>query len=138
MQYYNAILVLLPDFAVNDQHSTLVYGAAEPSARDWLARTAALMARTFQPPRAVVSDHALYDEDTRVAELVGNDLYVMRSCVEHMSVSKWGYRPHISEQPGVGLVPIGTEVRFDRIALWFGDDDRRAWRFGSGQATSAF
>ena len=88
-------------------------------------------------PVAIVIGHDTFDESTPVALLQGTDLYGLRMLVESHNQSKWDYNPHISEQPGAPLIPVGTVVTFDRIAVWYGDE-RYAWRFGSGRATAAF
>lgn len=140
MHAKGAVIVLVPQFAIGDQHSTLVYaGNAGHSPGDLarLCQATRFLAGAFPAPMAYVSDHAVFDEDTNVALLEGGDLYALRQLVENFNQSQWGYRPHISEQPGAGLVPVGTVVKFDRIAVWYGAE-RYAWRFGTGQATAAY
>lgn len=135
-----AVIVLIPQFAVGDQHSTLVgAGTAGHTVGDRtrLCQAARFIASTFPAPMAYVSDHAVFNANTNVALLEGGDLYALRMLVDDLNQSQWGYRPHISEQPGAGLVPVGTVVKFDRIAVWYGAE-RYSWRFGSGQATAAF
>lgn len=132
-----AIFALLPTFADGNSsaHLTLcscgLPGQAPPYIQ--LASYGKVMAQRFQRFKARVWAHALFDENasTRVARVNSVELFGMRMMFEWLANSNWGFDPHISEQPRYPLPPVGAEIEFDRLALWFGSI-RCAWMLGSG------
>jgi hypothetical protein len=97
------------------------------------------MAWLWQPVVASVSEHGQLgpdEERTTVAFLQSPMLFSMYSVLSGFTSSQYSYVPHISAQPGYVLPPVSSLVQLDRIALW-NDDDRIAWRLGSGEPCAA-
>lgn len=132
----DSLFVLLPRDGRGDAHHTLVYmgppGMGSPS-MELCASLARGLAMMFLPPKAVVQRHAMFgmNSETPVAVIEGTDLHAVREPIAWLANSRWGYSPHVSQQPGYPLPPVGAEIVFDRIGLWYGDK-RVAFRFGTG------
>lgn len=128
-------IMLLPNNAVGEQHSTLCYAGAvynAPPATVLCERTQLLAKMWFTPPVARVVEHRLMGPKLVPCAIIdGVELYALHDFVEEFAYSQWGYVPHIAEQESAPLIPIGHEVVFNRIALWYGVQ-HWAWRFGSG------
>ena len=82
---------------------------------------------------SVVSHEEFGDGDNKVmvARLSDPILAAMQYQWAGWSTSQYGFKPHMSDV-GFGLRPIGSLVRFNRIALWYGDS-RKSYRLGTGE-----
>ncbi len=128
----DAIIALIPDDAVGDEHLTLVYvdGDAAEQVAGELHTVTASIARMQQPFTADVVDHANFgmNGEDKVAVLQSPEAEALRFLVAHFSSSQWGFRPHITlVQPR----PIGSRVRFNRVGTWI-DEEQTNWRLGAG------
>lgn len=134
----SVVFVLLPVAAKTDVHSTLCSVGDVTSAPPviQLITYGVVMAQRQRPFKARVWAHAAFGEngEERVARINSVELFGMRMMFEWLANSKWGYEPHITEQPGAPLPPVGTEIAFDRLGLWYGDA-RWAWTLGAGVLT---
>lgn len=138
----HAIFALLPEDSAGEVHSTLAYmgrvGENAPPVMS-LAPIGQMLARFFIAPYAYVMKHDIFgppEDLVNVAVIESPMLRSMYDCIQMWGTSEWGYAPHISEQPGVALPAVGSVVKFDRMALWYGEQ-RWAWRFGTGAPCSA-
>lgn len=131
-------IVLLPRDAVEDEHLTVVYAgdidgtftAYEWTLHEITGRVASMM---FPFPASVTSHESFGDVgEHRVAIVDSPHLHTIRHCVEHFHNSQWGFRPHISVVNGQ-LRPVGSQVWFNRIAVWYGNS-RRSWALGQTRA----
>jgi hypothetical protein len=133
----NAIVALIPRGASGEVHSTLCYFPV--GVTSFMREIVPRMAWLWQPVVASVSEHGQLgpdEERTTVAFLQSPMLFSMYSVLSGFTSSQYSYVPHISAQPGYVLPPVSSLVQLDRIALW-NDDDRIAWRLGSGEPCAA-
>lgn len=129
------IIALLPEDGVGEEHMTLVYAGNTDRLvsvpESMMRETCARLAKLFLPPTAIVLDHTVFGpegEQVNVALIDGPMLHQLRACVEFMHNSEYGLRPHITAVNGV-LRPIGSPIRFNRIASWYGEE-RHEFFFG--------
>lgn len=137
----NIVVVLLPRDAQGDEHVTMVYAgdidgtftAYEHSLQEITGRLASM----FHPFPAVVESHERFGDvgETPVAIVESPHLHSIRHCLEHFHNSQWGFRPHISAV-GAQLRPIGSQVWFNRIAVWYGPN-RSSWALGQSRAMTS-
>lgn len=136
-----AVIVIIPQDAVEDEHCTLVYAGTPPVVTapfDVMAEVCARMAMLFNPFPASVASHELFggaDDAVAVATLESPFLYTMSQCVEHFHFSQWGFRPHITALDGHPPRPVGSHVWMNRLALWYGDEHRE-WVLGVNRIQS--
>lgn len=130
-----AIIALIPAGATGEVHLTLVYFSS--GLMSTMRTITSALAAFQQPFTAVVMDHDTFGTGTidnpyvKVAKVESPALRVLNEVVQDYSISEFGFAPHISAQPGYTLPTVGSMVTFDRVGVW-NDDDRTAWRLGTG------
>lgn len=133
------IIVLIPRDARGDEHMTLVtageIGSTISAPRSTMAEVSNRLAMMFNPFGAAVIGNEMFGDraDTPVATLASPMLDTMRHCVEHFHNSQWGFRPHITKV-GPTVRPVGSTVWFNRVALWYGQD-QESWVLGRSYGT---
>lgn len=133
-------VVVIPADAVGDEHCTLTYMGDIPIAPpvgqiEFLVRNTA---RWWTPIVAQVDEHDTFggDDPVQVARLNSTILASLQAIWQPFSTSEFSFRPHITALPGISIRPVGSLVRFNRLALWYGDD-RKTYRLGTGDLCAA-
>ena len=132
------ILALLPRGSTGETHCTLVYGgtvgedAPHPTV---LAKSAMHLARGFMPFDVTVTGHDMFgqEKDEPVNLIDSHHLHAMRHFVNHHNRSEFkDFKPHISVNEDTPHLALGSKLRMDRLALWYGED-RWSWALGTGE-----
>jgi hypothetical protein len=136
----SVVIVALPRYAPPEVHCTIAYlGDVESAVVPPNLASIVQAAAWFQVPftaRVVRPNQFGPDGEDSVVEIESIHLRSLRDSFEFLSASRWGFRPHITEQPGWPLPQPGTTIEFDRLALWHGDD-RYVYALGTGAPRSA-